>query len=301
MTLRSVRNQSYRNIEHIVIDGASTDGTTDLLRRYEPTYQLRWSSQPDSGMYQAINLGLSRARGDIIAYLNSDDLYLPWAIEAVVEHFAGRPDADFVFGGAVDINEHSSRQSLNFQLPFDADYLRRRGFLCQPAVFWRRRVLEEEGPFDETLNYVADCDYWMRLADRRRFAKLNEFVAVQRNHDATLRESQSQALNDEIAGVRRRYVTMHGWHHQRALIGHRIREGWWWRAYWVMFSLQNLLPKRLRGRAWSRLIGSGRFEIRWWLLPLKLIPGLADRRPRVIRPSRYWLEPPAGKPRGTVL
>ncbi len=75
-TMRSVRNQTYRNVEHIVVDGGSNDGTVDLLKRYESTYALTWISEADEGMYAAINKGLSQAQGDVLAYLNSDDLYL---------------------------------------------------------------------------------------------------------------------------------------------------------------------------------------------------------------------------------
>src|SRR5262245_60785129 len=87
-TLRSVRGQSYANVEHIVVDGKSNDGTRDLLQRYEPTYNLRWTSESDSGMYAAINRGLGMASGDILAYLNSDDLYFPWTLELVARAFA---------------------------------------------------------------------------------------------------------------------------------------------------------------------------------------------------------------------
>src|SRR5690349_9655830 len=86
-TLRSVRSQSYPNVEHIVVDGGSTDGTLEVLRRYEGTYGLRWMSEPDQGMYDAINKGLAMARGEILAYLNTDDLYLPWTIDTVVSTF----------------------------------------------------------------------------------------------------------------------------------------------------------------------------------------------------------------------
>ena len=89
--LRSVSNQTYPRIEHVVVDGGSSDGTIDLLRRAEsPSFQS--ISEPDRGMYEAINKGLRLANGEIVAYLNSDDAYLPWAVEAMVHAFEGRPD-----------------------------------------------------------------------------------------------------------------------------------------------------------------------------------------------------------------
>src|ERR1043166_5067752 len=92
-TLRSVRAQTYPAVEHIVMDGGSSDGTTALLRAYEPTYRMRWQSAPDGGMYYAINEGLRQANGEILAYLNSDDLYFPWTIGVVVEAFRRHPEA----------------------------------------------------------------------------------------------------------------------------------------------------------------------------------------------------------------
>lgn len=291
LTLRSVRNQTYGNLEHIVVDGGSSDGTQDLLRRYEALYPITWSSGPDGGMYEAINKGMREARGEILAYLNSDDLYLPWAVEVVVEHFAKHPDADFVFGAALTVDDRTGRHSFNFQQPFDLDYVRRCGFLCQPTVFWRRRVVEEEGGFDESLRYVADCEYWMRVGDHRSFVKLNEFVAVERNHGATLREVQALPVFAELADVRARYVKLEGLRHRIALMRHSLVSQFWVRAHWAGFIVQSALPWRRSG-PWSRLINSGEPAIRWHLLPLRLIPGLSARRPRVIRPGRHWLNPP---------
>lgn len=292
-TLRSVRNQSYANMEHIVVDGGSSDRTLDLLRRYEATYPLRWSSEPDGGMYEAINKGMRQASGEILAYLNSDDLYLPWAIEVVVEKFARHPEADFVFGAAIDVDDRTGRQTFNFQQPFNADYIQRSGFLCQPTVFWRRRVLQEEGAFDESLRYIADCEYWMRAAGRRHFVRLMEFVAVERNHEATLREAEAEGLMAELITTRARYVELAGFRHRVALLRHRVRGELWVRVHWAMFAFQSLLPGKRRHGPWMRLINSREPEIRWHLLPLRLVPGMSRRRPRVIRPSRYWLEPPA--------
>ncbi len=291
-TLRSVRNQTYRDIEHIVVDGGSTDGTVELLRRYEGTYNLRWTSQPDDGMYQAINRGMLDAKGQILAYLNSDDLYLPWAAEVVVSAFLRRRDADFVYGDVIAIDDRTGRQSLNFQPPFNRDYIQRWGFLCQPTVFWRREVLQLVGKFDESLRYVADCDYWMRASTQNHFVKLNEFVAIERNHETTIRETMSNALEEELSAVRTRYVALAGPRHRLAVLRHRLRAWTWAHAYWLLFAIQSVVSFTWRRGPWSRLLESGELRIRWHLLPLRFVPGLSQRRPRVVRPSRYWLEPP---------
>src|SRR5262245_6146077 len=97
-TLRSIREQSYPNVEHIVVDGVSTDGTLEILREAEAESTVRWSSGPDSGMYDAINKGFSQAHGEIFAYLNTDDSYFPWTVETAVHALQAHPAAGFVYG-----------------------------------------------------------------------------------------------------------------------------------------------------------------------------------------------------------
>src|SRR5512143_842563 len=109
-TLDSVRAQTYPVSEHIVVDGGSTDGTLDILAREGERPALQWTSGPDGGMYEAVNKGLAMASGEILGYLASDDVYLPWTIEAVVEAFAARPTVDIVFGDGITIEEESGTQ-----------------------------------------------------------------------------------------------------------------------------------------------------------------------------------------------
>jgi glycosyltransferase involved in cell wall biosynthesis len=280
-------------VEHIVVDGGSTDGTKDLLREYETTYPMQWISEPDGGMYEAVNTGLKMARGDILAYLNSDDLYLPWAISEVVRCFEEHPKADAVFGDAINIDDSTGRQYLLFQPPFDLKYIRETGFLCQPSVFWRRRVLEMEGPFDESLRYVADCDYWMRAGARQRFVKLNEFVAIERDHHSTLRELDAHALQAELETVRSRYAPAGRVPRLLAALRHLILSVWWYRLQWLAFAAQALLPRSVRRRPWSRLLSSGHIRVRLRLVPLLLVQPHGRRfSHRIAHPSRYWLEPP---------
>jgi len=184
-TIRSIIGQTYERFEHIVVDGGSTDETLDILRRFEGSYPLRWTSGPDRGMYDAINKGLAAARGEIVAYLNSDDLYFPWTLDVVVRALADRPDADFIFGDFLQINDVTGRRRLMWQMPFDLDYVQRAGFLAQPAVFWRRRAHEDLEGFDTRLRYVADCDYWMRAGATHKFTKLDEVLATENRATAS--------------------------------------------------------------------------------------------------------------------
>jgi Glycosyltransferases involved in cell wall biogenesis len=271
-TLRSVRGQSYPRVEHIVMDGGSTDGTLELLRRYESTYELRWQSSVDDGMYPAINAGLRLARGDIVAYLNSDDVYFPWTVEVVVGAFRSHPEADFIYGDALAIDDKTGKQSLYWMLPFNLDFVRRTGFIVQPTVFWRRRVFEEDGGFDESLRYVADCDYWMRTGAHRRFVKIPEFLAVERNHSSTLREAAGKALTDELGLVRGRYVRLAGEDHAQRLKAHERRSYDWWRVYSLGLFLQSFVPRQVRRGPWSRLLNSGTVRLRRMPLLVRALP-----------------------------
>jgi glycosyltransferase involved in cell wall biosynthesis len=292
-TLRSVRGQSYPNLEHIVVDGGSTDGTLELLEAYEPTYRMRWISEPDRGMYEAINKGLRMADGEVLAYVNSDDLYFPWTLDVVVDAFERHPTAGFVYGDALSVDDETGRQRMYWQPPFDLDLIRRLGFLAQPTVFWRKRVFEAEGNFDETLRYVADCDYWMRAGGRWNFVKINEVLAVERDHRFTLRESGMDALMAELEGVRSRYVSLEGPRHQAAVRRHHLRAKAWKRVFWIAFALQASIPKRLRRGPWARFLATGTTRLIAPRLIQLLLPGQGDIRDQVMAPSRYWLEPPA--------
>src|SRR5690349_10977185 len=119
-TLRSIRAQTYPSVEHIVVDGGSTDGTLPLLEQYASTYNMRWLSEPDGGIYDAINKGMRMATGDILAYLNSDDLYFPWTVDVVMRAFEEHPEADLVYGDAIRLDEIRGWVTPAFMPPFSA-------------------------------------------------------------------------------------------------------------------------------------------------------------------------------------
>jgi glycosyltransferase involved in cell wall biosynthesis len=163
-TIESVLSQDYPALDYLVQDGGSTDGTLGVLAPYEG--RISWVSEPDRGQADAINKGLRRARGEVLGYLNSDDVLRPGALRAVAEAFALRPEVVFVWGRAayVDAEGRSVSPCL-----VDPDALRRLGescFIAQPAAFFRRKVWEAVGEFDETLHHTMDYDYWLRIATR---------------------------------------------------------------------------------------------------------------------------------------
>jgi glycosyltransferase involved in cell wall biosynthesis len=291
-TMRSIRGQSYANVEHIIRDGASTDGTLAVLRDYERTYRMRWKSAPDAGMYHAINAGLREAKGEILAYLNSDDLYFPWTLQTVVDTFRRHPEADFVFGDVLAVDDQSGQQTFYWMPPFDLDFIRRSGFLAQAGVFWRRSAFEALGPFDESLRYVADCAYWMRAGERHHFRKVSEFLAIERNHGDTLRESTGGAVWTELDQVRARFVARSGWRNAVRLKRHALRRRLWHRAFLLALLLQLSLPARARGTSWRHFVDAAGGDINRRRLIARSIPFLGRRvKGEILTSSRRWLEP----------
>jgi glycosyltransferase involved in cell wall biosynthesis len=204
-TLTSIAAQTYRAIEHIIVDGGSTDDTLEIVERSSRTSQLpvRWISEPDRGMYSAINKGLRLARGDILAYLNSDDLYFPWTVEAAVR--ALRQGWDFVFGDVAIITRTAEATTfrLQFYRRFDAHYYIHRGILAQATVFWTRRAMDRIGPFDPSLRYLGDVELWARAGVAgMTFCHLDEVLALVLEHEGSLSTRRADEIREELASIR---------------------------------------------------------------------------------------------------
>ena len=233
-TLASVRRQTYPNLEHIVIDGGSTDGTLDILRREGEAGSLRWTSEPDGGMYDALNKGIDTASGEVLAYLNSDDAWLPWAVERVMRVFGSKHDVDIVFGDGIKVDEDIGKQRLRLFPPFDRISLANYESLMQPAVFWRRRLIERIGGFDTGMRYVADLDYWLRAAEAgARIVHVREVLAVERIHAARLSSAQREAMAAEDGAMRARHAGEQGGSAGRARAKERDMKWqvWLWRGF----------------------------------------------------------------------
>ena len=251
--LASVRDQDYPHVEHIVVDGGSTDGTLDVLRRHEGTYDLRWLSEPDAGMYDAVNKGLRLARGDVLAYLNADDAWFPWTARTAVEGLTAAEHPLVVYGDAIHEDASTGTSRIVFHPPFEEGYLRRTGFLCQPAVVWRRELAELVGEFDESYAHVADVDYWLLAATVGRIVKLDEVLAVEHTHPAAKRLAHAEGVQAEIRAVRER----HGGRLDGAGRLWRVRDHAW--AYgWRRRQLVRFLRSASQGGrdGWSEFLGS---------------------------------------------
>ncbi len=183
-TIRSVLDQGV-DVEYLVADGGSTDGTLDVLRRYDG--RLRWHSGPDAGQSDAVNKAIAATGGEIVGWLNADDLYAPGAIAAAADALRSRPELGMVYGGAEWVSAAGDPLGEFVSVePFDLRRLLRVGnYIVQPTVFFRRAAFEAVGGLDAALHYVMDYDLWIRLGGSYPVAMLDETVARVRVHPAT--------------------------------------------------------------------------------------------------------------------
>jgi len=188
-TIISVKNQNYPNIEHVVFDGGSGDGTKDILRDYEDIYNLRWFSEEDSGPAEACNKGFEAAEGELFAYLNSDDILYRDATEIAVKAMKQYPDCDVIYGDAYILDECSRVTGKMYSPPFFSPYLFALGgfSIAQQATFWKRSVYEEVGGFNEENRTCWDGEFWVDLAlGGANFKHIDEFLGAFRHHSKSI-------------------------------------------------------------------------------------------------------------------
>lgn len=179
--IESVLGQAVPGLEHLVFDGGSTDETRGVLERHGD--RVRWVSEPDRGQAHAVNKGFRAARCEVIGWLNADDLYEPGAIRAACALLEERPELDVVYGQARYVDATDAPVEPYRTEPWDLRRLQEYCFICQPATFFRRRVVERYGLLDERLTYCLDYEYWLRLAlGGARFAYLERLLAGSRLH-----------------------------------------------------------------------------------------------------------------------
>lgn len=181
-TIESVLNQNYPNIEYIVVDGGSTDGTVEILKKYEG--RLKWISEKDHGPEDAIAKGFSMATGEIFGWIASDDKYEPDAIQKVMDKFNQAPEVAMVYGRCQYVDRNGAVIGECPTEPFNYDYLAVYNIVAQPSAFFRRSVYESVGGISLELRQASDYDLWIRLTKNQEAIYLPEFLSSYRLHYA---------------------------------------------------------------------------------------------------------------------
>ena len=203
-TISSVLAQDYPRIEHIVVDGGSTDGTLDVLKKAGD--RIKWLSESDRGQSHALNKGIEIAGGDVIGWLNSDDMYVEGAVARAVDFLRANPECAMVYGQAEIINEFGRRIGSYETEPFDLDRMAKHCIVCQPSAFIRADVLREVGGVDERLHFCMDMDLWIRIGRAHKVGFIDELLAKSRWHASNKTfGSRKAALLEAMRVVRRQY------------------------------------------------------------------------------------------------
>lgn len=204
-TIQSVINQNYPAIEYIIIDGGSTDGSVEVIKKYD-SHITYWVSEKDKGQSDAINKGLKLANGDIVCWLNSDDLFEPNTLNTIAQFFNEHADAHFVYGDGVIFYENGKKRDSHCK-PGKVSHgvLSRCDPLQQPSTFWRRAIHEDIGFIDESLFFTMDWDFFMRVALKYEMHYLPISFSRYRIHDAHKTGSGAVRRSQEVLGFVDRY------------------------------------------------------------------------------------------------
>jgi glycosyltransferase involved in cell wall biosynthesis len=196
LTMRSVLEQGYPALEYMVADGASSDGSVEIIRRSADRLAW-WISEKDNGQAEAINKGFARITGEYAAWLNSDDLYLPGALRTVAQAFEEHPEVGLVFGDVVSID--GAGQPINVMTfgPRELDELMCFQIISQPGVFMRRSLLEQTGLLDPSYHFLLDHHLWLRAAMRAPTLYLPQRLAAARFHAGAKNVAQAAAFGRE--------------------------------------------------------------------------------------------------------
>jgi glycosyltransferase involved in cell wall biosynthesis len=204
-TMESVLSQDCPDLEYILVDGGSTDGTLDLIRLYAARdRRIRWVSEPDAGISDAMNKGIRMARGDVIAHLHSDDRYpAPDVLSRVSAAFNGHPDALWLTGGQYIIDDQGSILQEIRVRPYSYRKLVRCNCILHPATFVRREGFRRAGLFDVSRKYAMDYDLWLRLGALGDPLLIDAPLASFRLHEGSLSTVETEKAFDEALAVRK--------------------------------------------------------------------------------------------------
>jgi len=244
-SILSVINQNYPNLQFIIIDGGSIDGTVEIIRKYED-YLDFWVSEPDKGQSDALNKGFAKAVGDVYGWLNSDDLYLPNAFSYVIKAFSHHPEKSVVFGDWLSIDVEDAVLDFNHAFDFSVNHFKYEGFhLNAQSMFWRSSVHQEFGGFHVDL--YNTMDYQMILEFGIKFGQ-DKFLRTSKTLGAFRRyEGQKTAgFTDRFLREHREMAAYYGYADKYRFAG-RLKRVWYRfrRAYWYLKrgGLSNLVAR----------------------------------------------------------
>jgi glycosyltransferase involved in cell wall biosynthesis len=244
-TIQSVLMQSYPALEYVVQDGGSSDESVAVIRSYQDSL-LAWSSEPDGGQADAINRGFARTSGEIMGWLNSDDLLLPGALAFVASYFERRPDVDVLYGDRILIDEQDRQIGLWILPRHDAGVLRITDYVPQETLFWRRGAWDAVGAaVDPTFDFALDWDLLLRFqAAGARIAHVSRFLGAFRVHQAQKSLAAEDLGAEEIRRLRERTLGGEAFHDDlfRSLRPYLLRH----RVLHARECFVNILPRRRR-------------------------------------------------------
>ena len=224
-SIDSVLSQSYDNVELLVMDGASTDDTAEILKSYGD--RIRWISEPDNGQADAINKGMELLNGEILAYLNSDDILLPGALETTVAYFNDHPECDMVYGNADYIDVDGAVTGNYHTADYSFERLMQDCCVCQPAAFWRRRIAERIGPFDVSMQTAMDYEYWLRMATSGAIIQhMDDKLAQSRLHEDAKTLAMRGVIYDEVFEICEKHGGYVSLSYYNGLWAYRLYEAW---------------------------------------------------------------------------
>lgn len=207
-TILSILNQNYPNLEYIVIDGGSKDGTQTIIEKYKDSLAY-YVSEPDNGMYDAINKGFSYATGEVIAWLNADDIYMPWTLNVVNQIFSTYSDINWISGKYAFLTESGvlahvfSKCAIKTQKDIRNGWCRAEllGPLLQEGMFWRKSLFEKVGRLDTSYKLAGDFELWTRFAEHSPLTAVDIPLAAFRRRKGGLSIGQRNRYNDEVDRV----------------------------------------------------------------------------------------------------
>jgi glycosyltransferase involved in cell wall biosynthesis len=225
-TLASVVQQAYPDLEYIVMDGGSTDGSADIIRRYADKLAY-WTSQRDGGQTDAVQKGFERGTGDILCWLNSDDLFEPWTLREAAEFFVNHPGARAIYGDAtwVDIDGRPIRPKKEHAFN-EFIWLFDHNFIPQPSTFWRRDLYQEVGGLNPEFDLSMDADLWIRFAQVTHIYHVSRLWSRMRFYPEQKNQRLRARCLAEDLSIRRRYLgERRSWYVER-LLARSMRVAW---------------------------------------------------------------------------